>query len=400
MTCRFSVEALRREQTPVDNLFLSEYLPDADGTDLKVYLYGLMQCRYPSMGDTSISDALGLTADAVTASFAHWQAKGLCRIVSEDPLTVEYLDVTVGSGTETPAKYGDLVKKINLLTAPRQFGMRELGHVYDWVEVYGLDAGAILELISYCMEMKGRRVSINYISAVAQSWADEGIRTMADAQAFIQNYRLRQGGAAAILKSWSKRRKPTQDELRLYEKWTTEWGFTEEAILALLPRLTVTGSPNFQYLDELLDLERQRGNTTEESISREDTAQASVRNFSKLLFERAGISHPATTLQCDQIAMFLNEYHMSPELLLFAAEQAKTASEPFGKIKQLLGEWLGAGITEVDKAKAFMADHQGSAGKSAAAKPRKGTGSRGGYAGSDVSDEELDRLMKSFMEEI
>ncbi len=36
MNIRFSPEAARREMTPVDNLFFLEYMPEADGTFVKV----------------------------------------------------------------------------------------------------------------------------------------------------------------------------------------------------------------------------------------------------------------------------------------------------------------------------------------------------------------------------
>ena len=90
MTCRFSSDAARREFTPVDNAFISEYLPSATGLQLQVYLYGLMQCYQPGM-DGAIADALGVSQGAVAEAFCHWQAQGLVRIVSEKPLIVEYL---------------------------------------------------------------------------------------------------------------------------------------------------------------------------------------------------------------------------------------------------------------------------------------------------------------------
>ena len=64
MNIRFSPDAARREMTPVDNLFFLEYMPDADGTFVKVYLFGLMQCYHPSLADTDVENALGLTAAA------------------------------------------------------------------------------------------------------------------------------------------------------------------------------------------------------------------------------------------------------------------------------------------------------------------------------------------------
>ena len=191
MTCRFSSDAARREFTPVDNAFILEYLPSATGLQLQVYLYGLMQCYQPGM-DGAIADALGVSQGAVAEAFCHWQAQGLVRIVSEKPLIVEYLPLQeAAAGSAAPQKYGGLVARLNTLTAPRQFGMQELRHIYDWIEVYGLEEGAVLELVAYCMEQKGRRVSINYMSAVAQGWAEDNIRTFEAARAAIEAYSLR-----------------------------------------------------------------------------------------------------------------------------------------------------------------------------------------------------------------
>ncbi len=91
MNIRFSPEAARREMTPVDNLFFLEYMPDADGMFVKVYLFGLMRCYHASLSDTDVCDALGLSEAQVRCAFVYWQAKGLVRIRSDETLTVEYL---------------------------------------------------------------------------------------------------------------------------------------------------------------------------------------------------------------------------------------------------------------------------------------------------------------------
>ena len=297
VNCRFSDDAARREATPVDNLFIAEYLPHASGLQVQVYLYGLMQCRYPSMGERPIDEALGLSEQAVRDAFAYWQSLGLVRIASDVPLTVEYRPLGEAAAQALPAKYAGLVRRIGALVAPRQFGVQELRHVYDWIEVYGLEEGAVLELIGHCMERKGRRVSVNYMTRVAQTWAERGVRTFEDAQAAVAADDLSRHGASAVLRAWNRRRRPTEDELALYDKWTRQWGFSDEAILAALPRLTATGSPNFTYLDELLDSMRGRQLTEKERIEADDEQTASDRAFASAVRARrqggAGHAHAA-----------------------------------------------------------------------------------------------------------
>lgn len=346
--CRFSSDAARHELTPVDNIFIADYLPHASGLQVQVYLYGLMQCHYPSMCEQSLAEALGISEEAIIEVFLYWQEQGLVRIASDAPLLVEYRELTSRRSAEiAPAKYTELVRRINALTAPRQFGMQELRHVYDWIEVYELDEGAVLELISHCMELRGRRVSVNYMTSVAQSWAERGVRTFDNAKETIAAFDLKRHGASAVLRAWSKRRRPTEDEMALYNKWTSEWGFTDAAIQAALPRLTVAGSPNFTYLDELLDSLREQQLTAEAQIEADDEQTVAARAFAKLLFERAGKVEPATRTQRAQIAMYLNDFSMPRELLLYAAESSRGANEPFGRMKRLLNDWHDNGITTI-----------------------------------------------------
>ena len=384
MTCRFASTVVRKGYTLVDNGFIAEYLPNASKTELEVYLYGLMQCSHPGI-DGSIADALGLTEQEVIGAFCYWQTQKLVRIQSDKPLLVEYLPLPSEEDTAySPAKYSDLVAKLNTLTAPRQFSARELAHVYDWVEVYGMDEGAVLELVSHCMEIKSRRISINYISSVAQAWADSGIKTFDDARREIERYDLSKHGAAAILRQWNKRRKPTKDEMALYEKWTGEWGFTAEAIMTALPRLAVSANPNFIYLDEVLDQLRGRNVTEASEIAGEDERNAQERAFAKLLFDRLGRAEHATATQRAQIAVYLDQYGMPREMLLYAAECSRDSTEPFGNMKKLLNEWHDAGLGTVGDAEKYFKTHQGKPGK----KGRTG-GRNAEYAQRDVTDEQF-----------
>lgn len=390
MICRFDTAGVRRTFTPVDNSFFTDYLPNASEAQLKVYLYGLMQCWHPEI-DENLYDALGMTEQQAAEAFCHWQALGLLRIVSESPLTVEYrLEPATLRADSSVSKYSELIGRINRLTAPRQFGMSELAHIYDWIEVYGLDEGAVLELISYCMEQKGRRVSINYMSSVARGWADDGVHTAEAARDTIESYRLKKSGASAVLRAWNRRRRPTTDEMALYNKWTGEWGFSDEAILAALPRLTTAGTPNFVYLDELLDRLRSENKTGKDDIDRDDERARREKNFARLLFERAGKNEPATPTQCAQITMYLTDYGMPHELLFYAADLCRGKNEPFGAMKLLLNDWHDNGIKTVTEAEAYQSEREA---KRKARVPRYATGANAAYGQTLLTDAELDSLL-------
>ncbi|MDL2220682.1 hypothetical protein LJC55_03345 [Eubacteriales bacterium OttesenSCG-928-N14] len=43
--CAYATKQNKRDETFVENVFLRDYMPAASGSDIKVYLYGLMQCQ-------------------------------------------------------------------------------------------------------------------------------------------------------------------------------------------------------------------------------------------------------------------------------------------------------------------------------------------------------------------
>ena len=385
MIVRFSIDTARRNFTPVDNRFILDYLPHASELCVRVYLYGLMLCYAGAGTETSLGDALGLSDAALTEAYVFWQQQGLVRIRSKAPLIVEYLDIEPSkAGGVVQGKYANLVSALGSLIAPRQFDFRELTHVFDWIEVYGLDEETVLELVSHCMDLGGRRASINYMDAVARTWSEDGIRTRDDARAYLEKYELKKHGASEILRQWNKRRKPTKTETAFYDKWVTDWRFSPEAILAALPKLAVSGTPNFVYLDELLDTLRKEGQTSQPEIERADAKNAEEQAFARLVFERAGKLEPATRTQRAQISMYLRDYAMPRELLLFGAEQCRGANEPFGMMKKLWNDWHDAGITTIEAARARMESRpQGGFSK----KPKID------YQQNELTDEQISRIL-------
>ena len=79
--CSFSRWAAMLQATPVQNMFLVEYMPKAPDAYVKVYLYGLMQCCTPALAQDSLEEALDMDAQAVAEAFVYWQAQGLVSIL-------------------------------------------------------------------------------------------------------------------------------------------------------------------------------------------------------------------------------------------------------------------------------------------------------------------------------
>lgn len=356
MPFRFAKEALPLEQTPVDNLFLLEYMPAADGTQLRVYLYGLMLCRYPAFSAVPMHEALGLSEQEVLDACAYWQREGLMRILSADPLEVEYTAPSERPRDPilVPGKYGELVQAAQQLFAPRTLRAQELRYLYDWVEVYGLTEEAVLELISHCLSQKGARVHVNYMDTVARAWASEGVRTLEDAKEYAAAYEEKAGGAAAILKRWNKSRRPTRDEQELYEKWTKGWGFSAEAVLAACPALTKAERPSFQYLNGVLERLHREGMVTAEAITALFEAEDADAVLAREVFTTLGMGRAARPLERAQIATYVLE-GAPKDVLLLVADRAQGKERPYAYLRTLLKELMDNGALTMEQAQAYLA---------------------------------------------
>ncbi|MBQ3486660.1 MAG: DnaD domain protein [Clostridia bacterium] len=394
MNIHFSPEAQKREQTPVDNLFFSEYMPDADGEAVKVYLYGLMQCRFPSMGDVALSEALNLPEGAVRAAFVYWQSKGLVRILKDEPLEVEYLTVEQPAvTTAVPVKYRSFIRALNELIAPRRFNMNELGHIYDCIETFRLEEKTVLELVSHCMEEKGRNVRIQYILTVAKSWADAGIVTYEQAREYIANATVRKHGATAVLRRWNKRRSPTLDEMALYDSWVREWGFDDEAILAVCPRLTNTSSPSFEALGDRLRELYEQNKVKAEDIRADSDNVSDEKEFARMVFARMGKVSTPTRDEIRQLAVFLEGPEgLSREVVLLAAEECADAERPFGKLKAILKDWTERKVRTVEEATKALQQRQAQFAQADGRRRTRGKNTLLNYAEQGVSHANLDDI--------
>ena len=83
------------DSTPIENMFLLEYLSSAPETCLRVYLYARMLALHPELGGDMAETArfLRLDEDAVYKALEYWERQGLARRLTDHPPTYELLPV-------------------------------------------------------------------------------------------------------------------------------------------------------------------------------------------------------------------------------------------------------------------------------------------------------------------
>ena len=254
MLCSFSEDFSRSAYTGVENSFIREYLKEAPGDAVKVYLYGLYLCSDPSACDglKDFAAALGLSEEKIADCFNYWEEFGLVSIISKDPFAVKYLPQT--SVYAKPRKfkaekYADFSKGLQALLPDRMISTGEYSEYFTVMETYSIAPEAMLMIVKYCADRKGTDINYRYVSKVAKDFGNRGINTVEKVEKELSSYIFRTGEITKILKALGLRRAPDIDDLNYFKKWTQELSFEPENIVFAAKTLKKS---SVAKLDELL----------------------------------------------------------------------------------------------------------------------------------------------------
>jgi len=147
-----------------------------------------------------------------------------------------------------------------ILAAEKQLGIplseRAMNDIRDWIDTFGFDADLVVAVIK---EGQAQGVThMNYLNQIARRWYEEGIRTPEEAEAFAQQNKRWLARHKVIIQYLGLKRALTKGEQDLMEKWTGEWGFSNEVIIRACAESTGAQNP-LQYVNGILESWREKG---------------------------------------------------------------------------------------------------------------------------------------------
>lgn len=291
--CSYSSKLAMDGYTVIDNTFLNEFLPQATGDDVKVYLYGLNLCTNPNTDDNSLdtmSKILSLTEDDILKSFSYWQEMGLVQIVSTNPLEIRFLPVRARSGSSkirNKDKYTDFNTQIQAVISGRMITPTEYNEYYSLIETYHFEPEALVMIAKYCTTKKSTSIGYPYILAVARNYADEGLKTIeAVEQKFIE-YEQNSDEIKRVLTALGLKREADIEERNLYLKWNNNFSFTNGVIVEVAKSLKKKGG--FAKLDSLLSKYYEQKLFTMEEISAFSEKEEEMYELAKIVSKNLGL---------------------------------------------------------------------------------------------------------------
>ena len=255
--------------TEVDNLFLSEYMPEAKGEHIKQYLLALMyaQLRQPLDND-KLADMLGSDLPSVLAGWDYWEAKGVIRKIWPDPeaklvYEVEFINLREeafgrAEKKETAPKtvllsdreYAQLLQDVQVTTG-RLLDGREPEEIAAWITHYGMDPQMILFGYSFCTQHR-KSNKYRYVGTVLKDWLAKGFTTRAQVEEYLDKTDKHYDLYRRVFRELGFHRMPSEPEKQIMDSWFDQLGFTVDEVLAACQKTAGISNPNINYVNSVL----------------------------------------------------------------------------------------------------------------------------------------------------
>ena len=322
----------------VSNIFISEYVPGANGEFVKVYLYllHLMSLRSNNISISLLADTFNQTEADIMRALRYWDSldvislsfngpgNGLSNIVLRDikhtgqaanamadPIAAESASVNSTSSYQTetvraakpdikqteviytaePSKVSYSKEQLNGFLANDNFSMllfvieqymgrplstKETNSIVYFYDGLKLSTDLIEYLFEYCVEHNKK--SINYIEKVALSWASKNIHTIAEAKEETSNHT---DYVYQIMKAFGlSNREPAQHEKAMIAKWADTYCFDTDMIIEACNRtIKAIHQPSFEYADTILANWKNSNVSSLEDVKKADAAYAAGSNI-------------------------------------------------------------------------------------------------------------------------
>ncbi|QEK13495.1 DnaD domain protein [Crassaminicella thermophila] len=275
--------------TPIENIFINDFMPMANGTYVKVYLLGYKYANDKdislSVSNQTIAKHLNIPLSDVLDAWDFWEQKGIIKkhFLSEDDkfqYTVEFLNlkqlyinnnfkpVNVSENDENSSKPyycspSDLVEANKVPEFKEMFyhidqiykrplHPNEKKKVLDWVYNYNIDTDLVVRAFMYCIEQRNTK-NLKYIGAVIRSWYDNGITDMDKLDAYLEKTDIRYAQYRKICRflgmNTNEIPEPTK---KIIDKWIDEWKFSIDIILKACEYSIKKNKIDLDYINGIL----------------------------------------------------------------------------------------------------------------------------------------------------
>jgi DnaD/phage-associated family protein len=298
MSYRIEEPTIDLGNTSIENIFIQEYMPQGNGTAVKVYLMAYFCAKEPkyqaSWDHFTIAKNLNLPLDEVLRAWEFWEQKEIVRKhvwgSEPDEYDIEFInlkqlyfeklmpnsqtkrkkaysnDVAAMIATRKDETTNRMFNQISSLTR-RPLVAVEMSSVLNWIRDYNMAPDVVVEAFRLAYEKK-TRPNIRYVEGIIRNWYDMGITHPTELESHLEKREVDFHAQNAIRKALGLARPLTQKELAMIKVWTKEWELALELIVKACDENIKITNPNFNYTNKILERWKAEGLTTVEEVEK------------------------------------------------------------------------------------------------------------------------------------
>ncbi|GEM_PF-3108552 len=218
-----------------------------------------------------------------------------------------------------------------------------------WINQWGFSKDAILEA---CFDTaKTTSPSFAYLDTILHGYYKKGLFTKNDISASRSGDSKYKEGLSEVLFELGIRSTPNKTYKDMYDKWTTEWKFSHDAVLLATSQCILEGNKAIRALDTKLKDYLTSGLVSPELIKAQMKQKDILNDDLQVVYERAGLDTSISPSARTLYTKWTTLWKLPIELILLAAEQVVTQNNKLQKIDGILQNWRISGINSVSLAK-------------------------------------------------
>lgn len=295
-------------QTSIENIFINDFMPMANGTHVKVYLLGFKFANDNEVNfkvnNQTIANHLNIPLVDVLKAWDFWENINIIKKHSKEDVPdsndyiVEFISLRqlyIDNNYSKTSFKNDIseVKGENqvkdLLSANEVPEIKEMFYnvsqllrrslttnermkILDWISDYCITPDIITRAFQYSIEQRGVK-NLSYVGAIIRNWYDKGIITIEKVDSELAKSDERFSSYIKVMKCLGLNSTIIGDAAKnMMNKWFDRWGFSMEIVLKACESCVNISNPNLSYIDSILNDWFTNGiKTTEEAENRKNT---------------------------------------------------------------------------------------------------------------------------------
>ena len=252
-------------QTILSDVFFTEYLSQASGNFVKVYLYLFFLSKYNK--DIKLNDVakkLELQTKDVQDAISYWESVGLIIKKPSGFIMVNLQELELSKiykpkvtmSADHIKEAGEsknraaAIEAINNRCFQGVMSPSWYGDIDLWFKKFGFDEQVMIALFEYCFNKSA--LHRNYVLTVADAWSKNNIKTYSDLETYFKKTEKLKVMCTTIKRKLRLSRNLSVYEEAYVEKWHITYGYDMQIIEIALMQTSSKYSFSFEYIDKIL----------------------------------------------------------------------------------------------------------------------------------------------------